>query len=252
MQCLRSSRIGARVHCRRNSSITNNSPSTHTVFNQSKALVSFNVYKSDPALTESMKTFCAVDLPMINDFGIKCGSPQLMYASEVAEKNKPVLRQFDIYGRRVDVVDYHDAYHTIMKHGIENGCAGYGFKHGTPGSQVTRAAIIYMENQLEAGHCCPITMTAAAIPVLKKTVGTEQFVEKIYSQSYDPRDIPVSEKTGVILGMSMTEKQGGSDVRANTTTAVPVAGEGDNAYHLTGHKVRRNITNLCTIENILF
>jgi putative acyl-CoA dehydrogenase len=134
------------------------------------------------------------------------------------EKNRPTLRQFDHYGRRIDVADYHDSYHTLMNHGLENGCAAHGFKHNTAGSHVTRAALIYLENQIEAGHCCPIVMTAAAIPVLKRVPGFETHVQKLLSHKYDPRDVPMSEKEGITMGMSMTEKQG-ERVRLYVSTA---------------------------------
>ena len=215
------------------------SVSTHTVFNQSTPLQNINVFKSDPALVDSVKVFGGTHTSLLNEYGYKSGRASLMLAADLAEKNKPVLRQFDNYGRRIDVVDYHDAYHNIMKHGLENGCAAHGFKHNIAGSHVSRAALIYMENQIEPGHCCPIVMTAAAIPVLKRVPGMQMYVDKLLSQKYDSRDIPMSEKTGITMGMSMTEKQGGSDVRANTTTAVPTTAINgtENGYLLTGHKV---------------
>ena len=224
---------------------TLSSTATHSVFNQSTPLQNINVFKSDPALVDSVKVFGGTHTVHLNEFGIKSGQDAIMSAAELAEKNKPTLRQFDNYGRRIDVADYHDAYHTIMKHGLENGCAGHGFKHNTTGSHVTRAALIYMENQLEPGHCCPIVMTAAAIPVFQRYDGVQQYADQIISQKYDPRNVPMDQKAGITIGMSMTEKQGGSDVRANTTTAVPL---GNNAYSLTGHKVKEP-TPVCELIN---
>ena len=173
-----------------------------------------------------------------------------MQYSEHAEKNPPRLIQYDIHGRRVDCIDYSINYHLLMKHSLESGCAGYGYKHQTElglGSHVARAGLIYMANQLEPGHCCPVVMTAAAIPVLNNSVGHgsgssgggtgdgtgsssgssggsvnkfhtgdsyEDWGEKLIHHSYDPRDVPISEKTGVTVGMSMTEKQGKCGVTA--------------------------------------
>lgn len=208
--------------------------STHQVFNQSTPLQNINVYKSDPALVDSVKEFKGTHEKQLHEFGVKSGKDALILAAETAEKNKPVLRQFDNYGRRIDVVDYHDSYHTIMKHGLENGCGAHGFKHNIAGSHVTRSALIYMENQIEPGHCCPIVMTSAAIPVFNRAEGMQQYAAQILKEKYDPRNLPMAEKEGITIGMSMTEKQGGSDVRANTTTAVPLGG---GAFSLTGHKV---------------
>lgn len=213
---------------------SSSSVATHTVFNQSTPLQKINVFKSDPALVDSVKVFGGTHVPHLHEYGVTSGKEDIMNAAELAEKNKPTLRQFDNYGRRIDVAEYHNSYHTIMRHGLENGCAGHGFKHNITGSHVTRAALIYMENQIEPGHCCPIVMTAAAIPVFKRADGVQQYAEQITSQKYDPRDVPMAQKAGITVGMSMTEKQGGSDVRANTTTAVPLGG---NAFSLTGHKV---------------
>jgi putative acyl-CoA dehydrogenase len=193
-------------------------------------------------LQDSLKLF-GIDQSVtkqLDSFGEKCGSKEMMDHSDLAEKNKPSLRQFDNYGRRIDIADYHPSYHVLMKHATNHGCSALGFKQNTKGSHVARAALIYMENQLEPGHCCPIVMTCAAIPVLQRANLGGELLNKIMAQNYDPRDLPVEQKTGATVGMSMTEKQGGSDVRANTTVAVPVdankVGPGS-SYHLTGHKV---------------
>jgi putative acyl-CoA dehydrogenase len=144
---------------------------------------------------------------------------------------------------------------VLMAHGLGSGCASYGFnRQGEThsGSQVMRAALMYLENQVEPGHCCPIVMTAAAIPVLQRAASQSQwvqrgFLDKILAQGYDGRDLPVEQKSAVTMGMSMTEKQGGSDVRANKTLATPlVAGQTGigAAYSLVGHKV-------CFLYNLL-
>lgn len=229
------------------------SAETHTVFNQSKPLVDIDCLKSDPGLLQSLTAFKHVGNDIISSFGLSCGSSSLINAAELAEKNKPTLKQFDNYGRRIDVAEYHSAYHQLMEHGISAGAAGYGFRVGVPGSQVTRAALVYMENQVEPGHCCPIVMTAAAIPVMLSassaheestlSVGSttdksifKECLQKLCSEVYDPRDVPISEKAGITIGMSMTEKQGGSDVRANRTTATQLSSGNEVEYELNGHK----------------
>lgn len=213
---------------------------SHTVFNQSKPFENVSMLESDPSMLGFLKKVqpkYTVDLPFLEKHGKLCGSVDMMRSSDQAERNKPVLVQFDIQGRRIDFIDYHPAYHTIMKHGLTQGSAGYGFKNqATKGAQIMRAAIIYMENQLEPGHCCPITMTAAAIPVLQRSGRSEWsklLLDRILKCDYDPRNLPIQQKHAATIGMSMTEKQGGSDVRANTTVAVP---SDDGSYRLTGHK----------------
>lgn len=213
---------------------------SHTVFNQSKPYENVSMLESDPSMLVFLNKVQAkytVDLPYLEKHGKLCGSVDLMRAADQAEKNKPVLVQFDTQGRRTDVIDYHPAYHTIMKHGLTQGSAGYGFKNqATHGAQIMRAAIIYMENQVEPGHCCPITMTAAAIPVLQRSTHSDWsklLLDRILTCDYDPRNLPIQDKHAATIGMSMTEKQGGSDVRANTTMAIA---SDNNGYRLTGHK----------------
>lgn len=215
--------------------------STHEVFNQGIPLENFNLFKSDPALLSFSKAFSDPLGPSaLNDHGVRCGTVELMQTARHAESNKPILSQFDIYGRRTDVVQYQDSYHDLMRAGIEAGVSGYGFSSSTStkGSHMTRAGLLYMQNQLEPGHCCPLVMTTAAIVPLRKH-GYDKLATKLSTMTYDPRDVPIEDKEGVTAGMSMTEKQGGSDVRANTTTAQPdnpsLTGNGQ-VYRLTGHK----------------
>lgn len=221
--------------------------SSHEVFNQAKPFQNVNVLRSDPALVSSLELSeqkgSKIDWRHLDEYSVLTGSAKLMEAADLAEKNRPVLRQFDNYGRRIDCAEYHHTYHDLMSHGIQHGVCGIGFKNAQPGSQMMRAALIYMQNQLEAGHCCPLVMTAAGIPVLQRVTQAspwlKTFVDKIFTFQYDPSNAPIEQKKGVTLGMSMTEKQGGSDVRANTTLATPLeqgkAGIGA-AYSLVGHK----------------
>lgn len=227
--------------------LANSNLHTHTVFNQSSPLVNFNLFTSDPALVTSFPQFYGTDdkgklssaLKLLENFGDSCGRQDMMDTADLAERNRPVLRQFDNYGRRIDVIDYHSSYHDLMRHAIESGVVSYGFNKQEKGSHLVRAALIYMENQLEPGHCCPLVMTQAAIPVLKRLPQMNYILDKIYASNYDPSNKPIEEKLGVTIGMSMTEKQGGSDVRSNTTTAKPVNPQATcegSPYLLTGHK----------------
>lgn len=185
-----------------------------------------------PNLTESARS-------TLKNFGKIAGSASILESGDLAEKNRPTLRQFDVYGRRIDVIDYHPSYHILMKNALGNGVASYGYNNSsTSGSHVVRAGLCFMNNQIEQGHQCPVTMTSAVYPVLKKSPYCQEWAEKVCVQDYDPRNVPISEKKAISMGMSMTEKQGGSDVRSNTTLAVPLgsAGPGE-AYSLRGHKV---------------
>ena len=148
------------------------------------------MYQSDPALLRSMRQFVpntSADVQAyLDQFGKICGSASMLEHSELAEKNRPTLRQFDSYGRRIDVVDYHPSYHVLMSHALKHGSASYAYNHSesVEGSHVVRAALIYMENQVEAGHCCPVVMTSAAVPVLKKAKLGEFMCNYIYTISY--------------------------------------------------------------------
>ena len=218
---------------------------THEIFNQSKSFVNVNIYDSDPSIKRSIAAFTKNDsstIDMLHRHGKLCGSDHMIETGILAERNRPTLRQFDTFGHRIDVVDFHPSYHELMKLAKEVGTASYGYNNeaSSEDSHVVRSALSYLQGQVDPGHGCPITMTNAAIPVLARIPGCEDLVKKLCHQSYDPRDVPMSEKISITAGMSMTEKQGGSDVRANTTMATPVdsskKGQG-NGYYLTGHKV---------------
>jgi putative acyl-CoA dehydrogenase len=208
------------------------------VFNQSSPLNNINLFMSDPILRTS-HFILECHRNHVMKYGEITGSIKSASHATLAERNKPTLKQFDSYGRRVDVIDYHESYHFLMKQGLESGVAGYGYTSKQIGSHIARASMLFMENQLEPGHCCPVVMTTAAVGPLRKW-GMNTLADKLIFHGYDSRDIPLEEKKAITAGMSMTEKQGGSDVRANTTLAVPLnankVGNGE-AYSLRGHKV---------------
>ncbi len=212
---------------------------THRVENQPCALEDYNLYLADGALREAVARegaeWAEGDL---RAFGVLTGSRELIELGFQANENKPVLHTHDRYGRRVDEVRFHPAYHRLMQISIEHGLHASHWTDPHPGAQVARAAKFYMQSQVEAAHCCPITMTSAAIPALRLQPDiAAQWEGKILARHYDPRNIPAEQKEGITIGMAMTEKQGGSDVRANTTRAIPLGGGGPGQpYELVGHK----------------
>src|SRR5690606_27382983 len=164
---------------------------------------------------------------------------ELLALSHDAHRDRPRLRTLDAAGRRIDRVECHPHYHAIMRAAVEHGVAGLSWAEPAPGAHVARAALSYLHYQAEPGSSCPLTMTHAAVPVLRRTPGLRAWADKAAAPHYDPREVPVADKPGITLGMGMTEKQGGSDVRANTTTATPVTAKPEDPaepYALSGHK----------------
>ncbi len=150
-----------------------------------------------------------------------------------ANRDRPRLRTHDRSGQRIDMVEFHPAYHRLMDVAKTHGVAGLSWHEPGTGAQVARAALSYLHHQAEAGTSCPLTMTHAAVPVLQREPALQAWAAKAAAPHYDPRDVPIAGKAGITLGMGMTEKQGGSDVRANATTATPTH---DGMYALVGHK----------------
>lgn len=212
---------------------------THQVENQPPALEDYNLYQSDRALLESVDREGAswAEKDLIN-FGALTGSKENIELGFLANENKPVLHTHNRHGHRVDEVRFHPAYHQLMAQAVEHGIHSSHWLNPKPGAQVARAAKFYMQTQVEAAHCCPITMTAAAIPALRNQPNVAALWEaKILAGVYDHRNVPHDQKLGLTIGMAMTEKQGGSDVRANSTRAYPIAASGSGeAYELVGHK----------------
>jgi putative acyl-CoA dehydrogenase len=216
---------------------------THDVFNQTPPLVDVNLFTSDVALQDAVnREGGGSALKSLIAFGLTTGSAEAFERGRIANENPPRLRTHDAQGRRLDIVEYHPAYHELMQTSIAEGALHASvWTHlaspgdiARPGAHVARAGGFYMATQMEAGHCCPITMTSAAVATLQHSPNlARQWLPKIHARSYDPSFRPMSEKSGVTLGMGMTEKQGGTDVRANTTTAEPTA---DGNWRITGHK----------------
>ncbi len=212
---------------------------THVVENMPPALEGSNFYSTDRALCESVsREGAAWAEKELIDFGALTGSSEMIELGFQANENKPKFESHDRQGKRIDEIRFHSAYHRLMQVAIEHGLHSSHWTDPRPGAHVARAARFYMQSQVEAGHGCPITMTSAAIPALRHQPRLfEDWAPKVMARTYDPRNVAASEKTGLTIGMAMTEKQGGSDVRSNTTVAHPVGvGGSGEAYELVGHK----------------
>lgn len=206
---------------------------THVVDNQPPPFAPRDLWSDDVALREAVAregggAFAA----RLAGYGALAGSG-LHDLGFDANRDRPRLRTHDAQGRRIDRVEFHPAYHALMGTAIEHGVAGLSWTSGEPGAHVARAALSYLHHQADAGTSCPLTMTHAAVPVLRREPSLATWADRAATPHYDPSDVPMADKRGVTLGMGMTEKQGGSDVRANTTTATP---RSDGSYALAGHK----------------
>ncbi|MFJ3766868.1 acyl-CoA dehydrogenase family protein [Streptomyces sp. NPDC090082] len=211
--------------------------STHTVTNQAPPLVGYDVFTSDRALTEAVARHLPPDLleearEELALLGRASGSAQVREWGERANAHPPRLRTHDRYGNRIDEVEFHPAWHRLLGRSVS---AGLTHAWGRPGGHVRRAAGFLVASQAEAGHGCPVSMTHAAVPALRAEPELAEVWEPAaLSHVYERELRPVAEKPGALLGMAMTEKQGGSDVRTNTTEARPLAADGE--FVLTGHK----------------
>ncbi|HLT26798.1 MAG TPA: isovaleryl-CoA dehydrogenase [Zeimonas sp.] len=213
---------------------------THEVINVARDLVDYNLYEQDAALKEAVRREGADWAEAeLSAFGARIGTAEYLELGVLANRVPPELDTHDRFGNRIDLVRFHPAYHTLMKTAIEQGLHSSPWTEPRVGAHVARAAGIYLHSQVEAGHQCPVTMTFAAVPTLRTTPQLAALWEpRITARVYDPRNVPDTQKKGLTIGMAMTEKQGGSDVRANTTRAYPVGlaqGPGE-AYELVGHK----------------
>jgi len=212
---------------------------THEVFNQPPPLQGHNLFAGDAALKEGVAregaAWAADDLTR---YGEICGRPEVIEWGFLANEYKPSFDTHDRFGYRVDEVRYHASYHQLMNLAFTEGLHSAPWTDPQPGAHVARAAQYYLHVQVEAAHGCPVTMTFAAVPTLQLTpVIAQQWLPKVLARAYDPRNVAPDQKPALVIGMGMTEKQGGSDVRANTTRAWPLgAGGSGEAYELVGHK----------------
>ena len=209
---------------------------THQVSNQPPPLDGFDPLACDPALTDAVAREGAPDaLPALRGLGKVVGSAEGREHARLANQHPPTLRTHDRFGHRVDEVDFHPSWHWLMGMSVRAGLHGAPWVQGAaPGAHVARAAGFYLMSQLEAGHCCPISMTYAAVPALRHDPDLAgRFEPGLRSLVYQPGLAEPGGKKGLLAGMSMTEKQGGSDVRSGTTSATQSA---DGTYRLVGHK----------------
>jgi len=208
---------------------------THEVTNQPPLLEDFNPFETDLALKEVITNSDAAKFAeKLTRFGEQVGSTKMQEWAVQANENPPQHKPYDRYGHRIDEVEFHPAYHALMDFGLTSEICSIAWTAPT-GGHSAHAAMMYLMGHADSGVCCPFSMTYAAVPVIRlsPTLAAE-WEPLVMSAGYDPRFIPASEKTGVTIGMAMTEKQGGSDVRANTTRATRLAN--DDEYQLVGHK----------------
>ncbi|WP_418315087.1 acyl-CoA dehydrogenase family protein [Piscinibacter sakaiensis] len=212
---------------------------THEVFNQYDELTGYNLFATDQALVAAVTAADASwALPALEAYGGEIGSAESFHEAELANRHLPELEVYDRRGRRIDHVEFHPAWHSLMTKLRGAGWIALPFRDQRPGRWIADIAGFYLHCQVESGTSCPSTMTWAAIPLLQREKGLWQAIgDKLYSDDHDARDLPMHDKRSICIGMGMTEKQGGSDVRANTTTARPVGAGGRGAeYLIRGHK----------------
>ncbi|TDC47102.1 DNA alkylation response protein [Jiangella ureilytica] len=211
---------------------------THEVTNQPPPLTGYDVFGADAALVEAYDRYGhhghRADLESL---GRLAGSAEAQQWAREADANEPVLRTHDRYGTRIDEVDFHPSWHRLMGTAVGHGLQAAPWAGAGPAAHTVRAAKFVVWSQVEAAHLCPVSMTYAAVPALRVDAAVASVWEpRLTATAYDPGLRPPGSKTGALAGMAMTEKQGGSDVRANTTRADAVDGLGDGWYRLTGHK----------------
>ncbi len=208
---------------------------THEVLNQAPPLADYDAYAADPALGHILSTFDASwSAPHASEIGRRVGSARVQELARSANRHTPELRTHDRWGRRIDEIEFHPAWHELMTLAMRDGFHSQCWTDPRPGAQVARAAVSYLWNQGENGVCCPLGMTYSAIPILRRDPKLwAEYGALLSSREYDQRPLPASQKRGGTAGMAMTEKQGGSDLRQTQTVATRNA---DGTYSLVGHK----------------
>ncbi|PCI47185.1 MAG: DNA alkylation response protein [Alphaproteobacteria bacterium] len=209
--------------------------STHEVSNQPEKLTDYNLFTTDQPIRDSLKREGKkAALKRMIEFGALLGSDDIIEQGRLANIHLPELKTFDSSGNRLDEVEFHPSYHRMMEIGTDAGISAIAWQNSADSGHVSHAVLEYLHYQVEGGTCCPLTMTYASVAALRHQPDlADIWLPRIFSAEYDPRSLPAGQKTGITIGMAMTEKQGGSDVRSNTTTAASI-GSGD--YDLVGHK----------------
>ena len=204
---------------------------SHEVENQPVMRDGFDLWRHDPVLRDHLAVG-QVETSALARYGAVMGAAEMREAGREANRVPPELVSFDRAGRRLDEVRFHPGYHKLMDAGLSGGIAAAAWD-GTPGGHSAHAAMCYMTSQVEPGVTCPMVMTYAAVPALSASIEiANEWGPKLTARDYDTSRAPVAQKRAATLGMAMTEKQGGSDLRANSTVATP---DGE-AYRLRGHK----------------
>ena len=212
---------------------------THEITNQFNELTDYNLFATDVPLQEALERAGAgAYTAQLSQYGEALGRTETYALAEQANRYTPEFKPFDQRGRRLDQVDFHPSWHQLMAMYRGEGLISMPFRDQQKGRWAATSAGFYMHGQVEAGTMCPATMTQAAIPLLEREPTLWPLLkDKLLANAYDARDLPIAQKRSVWIGMGMTEKQGGSDVRANTTLATPVGTGGRGAeYLLKGHK----------------
>ena len=213
---------------------------THQVLNQPPELEGYDLAAADPVLVDALARDGAEwATQLVSDYGQRMSTRSVIQLGFDANENRPTLRTHDRFGHRIDLVEFHPSWHELLSMAVAEGLHSLPWERGPgEGGFQARVALTFIASQIEAGHWCPISMACSAIPTLRLQPEVAAVWEPMQlSRDYDPSFEPPNKKSGVMLGMGMTEKQGGSDVRSNTTVAEPIDGGGPGGEHaLTGHK----------------